>query len=57
MDFAESTRTVLYCMAGIMAVAALVAHRGLQPGVQDEQDEQQVHAGRAGPGGPGSSGG
>lgn len=36
MDFAESTRTVLYCMAGVMAVAAVVAHFGLRPGLQEE---------------------
>ncbi len=35
-DFAYSTRTVLYVMAGIMAVAAVVALFGLEPGRQQE---------------------
>ncbi|CAG7645797.1 MFS transporter [Actinacidiphila bryophytorum] len=39
MDFAESTRTVLSCMAGIMAVAAVVAFLGLQAGLQAEHPE------------------
>ncbi|MFI0941618.1 MFS transporter [Streptomyces sp. NPDC021020] len=39
MDFAESTRTVLYCMAGVMAVAAVVAHFGLRPGLQEEHPD------------------
>ncbi|WUH95583.1 MFS transporter [Streptomyces sp. NBC_00433] len=38
-DFAESTRTVLYCMAGIMAAAAVVAFLGLQAGLQPELSE------------------
>jgi EmrB/QacA subfamily drug resistance transporter len=38
LDFAESTRTVYYVMAGIMAVAALVAHFGLQRGLQTEAE-------------------
>ena len=36
LDFAYATRTVLYVMAGIMAVAWLVALFGLRRGVQDE---------------------
>jgi len=36
LDFAYSTRTVLYVMAGIMAVAAIVAIFGLRRGVQQE---------------------
>jgi EmrB/QacA subfamily drug resistance transporter len=35
-DFAGGTREVLYVMAAIMAVAALVALRGLSRGVQEE---------------------
>jgi hypothetical protein len=34
-DFAGATREVLYVMAGIMAVAAIVALRGLRRGVQE----------------------
>jgi MFS family permease len=36
LDFADATRTVFYVMAGIMVVAAIVARRGLQPGVQED---------------------
>jgi len=36
VDFAYATRTVLYVMAGIMAVAWLVAILGLRRGVQQE---------------------
>ena len=36
LDFAYATRTVLYVMAGIMAVARLVAMIGLRRGVQEE---------------------
>jgi EmrB/QacA subfamily drug resistance transporter len=39
LDFAYATRTVFYVMAGIMAVAALVALIGLRPGVQEEHAE------------------
>jgi EmrB/QacA subfamily drug resistance transporter len=35
LDFADATRTVFYVMAGIMVVAAIVARRGLQSGVQE----------------------
>ena len=38
-DFAGVTRDVLYVMAAIMAVAALVAMRGLTRGVQQEESE------------------
>ena len=38
-DFAGATRDVLYVMAAIMAVAALVALRGLRRGVQQEDGE------------------
>ena len=37
-DFATATRDVLYGMAIIMAVAALVALRGLRRGVQEEPE-------------------
>jgi len=46
-DFAAATRDVLYAMAIIMAVAALVALRGLKRGVQEDtgaagtEDEQE----------------
>jgi EmrB/QacA subfamily drug resistance transporter len=36
LDFADATRTVFYIMAGIMVVAAIVARRGLQSGVQKD---------------------
>jgi EmrB/QacA subfamily drug resistance transporter len=35
-DFAGATRDIFYVMAGIMAVAALVALRGLKRGLQEE---------------------
>ena len=38
-DFAGATRDVLYTMAAIMAVAALVALRGLRRGVQEDTDQ------------------
>ena len=38
LDFAYATRSVLYAMAGIMAVAAIVALVGLRPGLQEEAD-------------------
>ncbi len=37
LDFAHATETVLYIMAAVMAVAAIVAFTGLRPGVQQEQ--------------------
>jgi EmrB/QacA subfamily drug resistance transporter len=36
LDFAYATRSVFYVMAGIMAVAAVVAFFGLEQGVQEE---------------------
>ncbi|MCM2430744.1 MFS transporter [Streptomyces sp. RKAG337] len=39
LDFAYAIRTVLYCMSGIMAVAAVVAILGLQRGLQHDPDE------------------
>ena len=36
LDFAQATQTVLYVMAGVMAVAAIVALLGLRYGVQEE---------------------
>jgi EmrB/QacA subfamily drug resistance transporter len=36
LDFADATRTVLWVMAAIMIAAAIVAARGLHPGVQEE---------------------
>jgi EmrB/QacA subfamily drug resistance transporter len=36
LDFAYATQTVLYVMAGIMAVAAIVALVGLRAGLQEE---------------------
>ena len=39
LDFAYATRAVFYTMAGIMAVAALVAMFGLERGRQELPDE------------------
>lgn len=41
-DFAGATRDVLYVMAAVMAVAALVALRGLTRGVQQEEGEDSA---------------
>jgi EmrB/QacA subfamily drug resistance transporter len=41
LDFANATRAVLYVMAGLMALAALVALVGLQRGVQAELPDAQ----------------
>jgi hypothetical protein len=38
-DFAGATQTVLYVMAGIMAVAAVIAFLGLRSGVQQDAGE------------------
>ena len=38
LDFAYATQTVFYVMAGIMAVAAVVALFGLKRGVQEEAE-------------------
>ena len=50
-DFAGGTRDVLYAMAVIMAVAAVVALRGLSPGVQqdtaDTKDTKDTEGTRA----------
>jgi len=51
LDFAQSTQTVLYVMAGIMAAAAIVAIAGLRAGVQ--QDIATADAGAAGQRGAG----
>ena len=40
LDFAYATRTVFYVMAGIMAVAAVVALVGLERGVQAEPESE-----------------
>jgi hypothetical protein len=40
LDFAYATRTVFFVMAGIMAVAAIVARVGLQRGRQSRVPEQ-----------------
>ncbi len=39
LDFAYATRSVLYVMAAIMAVAAVVAFIGLRAGLQQETGE------------------
>jgi len=36
VDFAQSTQTVFYVMAGIMAVAAIIGLIGLRGGIQEE---------------------
>ena len=40
LDFAYASRTVFYVMAGIMAVAAVVALVGLERGVQAEPESE-----------------
>ncbi len=40
LDFAYGIRTVLFVMAGVMAVAAIVAAFGLRAGVQEEPTEE-----------------
>jgi EmrB/QacA subfamily drug resistance transporter len=42
VDFAQSTQTVFYVMAGIMAVAAVIGLIGLRGGVQEEAPESAV---------------
>jgi EmrB/QacA subfamily drug resistance transporter len=49
-DFAAAIRDVLFGMCVIMAVAGLVALRGLRPGVQQETDEAAAPAGAGLPG-------
>jgi MFS family permease len=41
-DFASATQDVLYAMAAIMALAALVALRGLRRGVQEREEDQET---------------
>jgi EmrB/QacA subfamily drug resistance transporter len=41
LDFAYATRSVLYVMAAIMAVAAIAAFVGLRAGVQQELDAEE----------------
>jgi EmrB/QacA subfamily drug resistance transporter len=42
LDFAYASRTVFFVMCGIMAVAAVVALVGLQPGLQEETTEAKT---------------
>jgi EmrB/QacA subfamily drug resistance transporter len=49
-DFAAATRDVLYGMTIIMAVAAVVALRGLSRGVQHEPEQAEARVGAALPG-------
>jgi EmrB/QacA subfamily drug resistance transporter len=48
VDFATATQTVLYVMAGIMAVAAVIAFIGLRRGVQEEAGEATEEHAEAG---------
>jgi EmrB/QacA subfamily drug resistance transporter len=50
VDFASATQTVLYVMAGIMAVAAVIAFVGLRRGVQEDvgqvaEEHEEAEAG------------
>jgi EmrB/QacA subfamily drug resistance transporter len=54
VDFAYASRTVFYIMAGIMAVACVVALVGLEPGRQELAAGTPAQVGD--PGDPGSSG-
>jgi EmrB/QacA subfamily drug resistance transporter len=47
LDFAYATRSVLYVMAAIMAVATIVAFVGLRAGVQQEVDAPEAQPDRA----------
>jgi predicted MFS family arabinose efflux permease len=49
LDFAEAIQTVLYVMAGVMAVAAIVAMVGLRRGVQQEAAAPAEAAGARSP--------
>jgi predicted MFS family arabinose efflux permease len=49
LDFAYATRTVFYSMAGIMALAALVALFGLQAGRQEDPAEEPAPVPAGGP--------
>jgi len=42
LDFAYATRSVFYVMAGIMALAAVVAFLGLQRGLQEDPSQAEV---------------
>ena len=44
LDFAYATRSVLYVMAAIMAMAAVVAFVGLRAGLQEETDVAAAEA-------------
>jgi EmrB/QacA subfamily drug resistance transporter len=50
LDFAYATRSVLYVMAAIMALAAIVAFLGLRPGVQQVAPDTAPGAPAPGPG-------
>jgi len=50
LDFAYATRTVLFIMAGIMVVAAVVALVGLERGRQEEPTDHPTEPAAAGPG-------
>jgi hypothetical protein len=50
LDFAYATRTVLFIMAGIMLVAAVVALVGLEPGRQEEPTDHPAEPADARPG-------
>jgi EmrB/QacA subfamily drug resistance transporter len=50
LDFAYATRSVLYVMAAIMALAAIVAFLGLQAGRQEEPQAAGADASPAAPG-------
>ena len=52
VDFAYASRTVFYIMAGIMAVAAVVALLGLEPGRQELASEPAAQVGDLGAGDP-----
>ena len=41
LDFAQATQTVFYIMAGVMAVACVVALFGLRRGLQEQQEPQE----------------
>jgi len=56
LDFAYATRTVFYVMAGIMAVAAIVAILGLRRGVQEEAPAAGEAGEAGGAGGVGGAG-
>ena len=47
LDFAYATRSVLYVMAGIMALAAAVAIAGLRAGLQEDPEAAEAPGGAA----------